>query len=111
MKDNFSTRRFYLNKRDKNNSYNKTNEKNDLGFMKTEFNRNKERAINIDENINKFSRFKRSNNDESNKQNNIKNFILFSNISESKNCKKDEIKNINYFHFSGPNKKLNNQKE
>jgi len=111
MKDNFSKRRFYLNKRDKNNSYNKTNEKKDLGFMKTEFNRNKEREINIDENINKFSRFKRSNNDESNKQNNIKNFILFSNISESKNSKKDEIKNINYFRFSGPNKKLNNQKE
>lgn len=112
MKDNFSSkRRFYLNKKDKNNSYNKTNEKNDFCFDKTEFNRNKEKEINIEENINKFSRFKKNNNDDSNKKNNIKNFILFSNVNESKNSKKDEIKNINYFRFSGSNKKLFSQKE
>ena len=112
MKDNFSSkRRFYLNKKDKNNSYTKTNEKNDFGVEKTEFNRNKEKVINIEENINKFSRFKKNNNDDSNKKNYIKNFILFSNINESKNSKKDEIKNINYFRFSGSNKKLFSQKD
>ena len=112
MKDNYSSkRRYYLNKKDKNNSYNKTNEKNDFGFSKTEFNRNKEKEKNIEENINKYSRFKKNNNDDSNKKNNIKNFILFSNVNESKNSKKDEIKNINYFRFSGSDKKLFSQKE
>ena len=81
MKDNFSSkRRFYLNKKDKNNSYTKTNEKNDFGVEKTEFNRNKEKVINIEENINKFSRFKKNNNDDSNKKNNIKsncNFLYY----------------------------------
>ena len=109
MKDIISKRRYYLNRKEKNNTYNTyndniSNEKNDFLNLKKELNKTKEKEINSQQNINKFDRNKKYIKDESNKQNNIKNFILYSNNNESNKSQKDSNKKTNYFRFSMPNK-------
>ena len=102
MKDNYSKRRFYLNKREKNNSYNNdiNKDKKDHINIKASFSNNsdkKENNIRINTNYLK---------NEYDKQKNIKNFILYSNESELNNKKEEDKKNINYFNFSHPYKAL-----
>ena len=102
MKDNYSKRRFYLNKREKNNSYNNdTNkEKKDYINIKTSFGNNsneKEKKIRANTGILQ---------NEYEKQKNIKNFILYSNESKLNNKKEETKKNINYFNLSHPSKVL-----
>ena len=108
MEDNFSKRRYYLNRKDKNNSYNKTktNEKIDALNLKLEFNNNKEKEKNSKRNSNQFDRNKKFVKEQSNKHKDIKNLILYSNNNESNNSLKDTNKKINYFRFSMQNKIL-----
>ena len=99
MENNFSKRRFYLNKRDKINSL-KKNEKNENITGKTEYNinRNKIEIRNfkpISDNKTKIEQKYFENEFRKKKTN------LFSDENEIKNNKNDNIvKNINYFTFS-----------
>ena len=104
MKDNFSKRRFYLNKKEKINSKNEniTKEKDVHSNFKYDFNNNKEKDINLEKNAYKLNRERKNIKNEVDKQKAVKNFILFSNEIESNNNQK-EI-NKNYFNFTRPNK-------
>ena len=98
MKDYISKRRFYLNKRDKNNSCKKS-EKNENLFEKTN---------NINRNKNEIRNFKSILDDKTNKgrkyfENEFekKKINFYSDENELKKNKKENIvKNINYFTFS-----------
>ena len=104
MKDNFSKRRFYLNKKEKINSKNEniSKEKDVHSNFKYEFNNNKEKDINLEKKAYKLNRERKNIENEVDKQKAVKNFILFSNERESNNNQK-EI-NKNYFNFTRPNK-------
>ena len=104
MKDNFSKRRFYLNKKEKINSKNENiaKEKDVHSNFKYDFNNNKEKDINLEKNAYKLNRERKNIKNEVDKQKAVKNFILFSNEIESNNNQK-EI-NKNYFNFTRPNK-------
>ena len=99
MKDNFSKRRFYLNKRDKNNSYKKT-ENNDNLNIKTEYNvnNNKKEIRNfkpiLDNKTNSDKKyfgneFRKKKTNLNSEENGLKN-----------NQNEKIVKNINYFTFS-----------
>ena len=107
MKDNISRRRFYLNKKDKSNSYNINDikGKNNIVNLKKEKNDNKKKLVypedNLDKNLNLDKKDKNIN-----EQSKIRNFILYPDKIESNNSPKNKVKNINYYSFSIPNKIL-----
>ena len=105
MKDSFSKRRFYLNKKEKNNSSEQNFTKEKDTFLKYEY-KNKGKETNLEKNVNKLNKERAQIKNEFEKQKAVKNFILFSNEKEPKNDQKDINKNKKYFQFSRPNKIL-----
>ena len=107
MKDNFSKRRFYLNKKEKTNFHNRNNaiEKNDNiniknKILNTEINDEKE--LNLKTNLNNRSYFRRNyGKTEPEKLKVIENYMLFENKNELKQKEKEETNpKRNYFnHF------------
>ena len=118
MKDNFSKRRFYLNKKEKTNFHNRNNaiEKNDNiniknKILNTEINDEKE--LNLKTNLNNRSYFRRNyGKTEPEKLKVIENYILFENKNELKQKEKEEINpKRNYFNHFRTNKIVLNPNE
>ena len=116
MKDNFSKRRFYLNKKEKTNFHNRNNaiEKNDNiniknKILNTEINDEKE----LKTNLNNRSYFRRNyGKTEPEKLKVIENYILFENKNELKQKEKEEINpKRNYFNHFRTNKIVLNPNE
>ena len=105
MKESFSKRRFYLNKKEKINSAEQNFTKEKDTFLKYEY-KNKGKETNFEKNVNKLNKERTQIKNEFEKQKAVKNFILFSNEKEPKNDQKDINKNKKYFQFSRPNKIL-----
>ena len=105
MKDSFSKRRFYLNKKEKNNSSEQNFTKEKDTFLKYEY-KNKGKETNLEKNVNKLNKERIQIKNEFDKQKAVKNFIFFSNETEPKDNQKDKNKNKKYFQFSRPNKIL-----
>ena len=105
MKESFSKRRFYLNKKEKINSAEQNFTKEKDTFLKYEY-KNKGKETNLEKNVNKLNKERTQIKNEFEKQKAVKNFILFSNEKEPKNNQKDINKNKKYFQFSRPNKIL-----
>ena len=105
MKESFSKRRFYLNKKEKINSAEQNFTKEKDTFLKYEY-KNKGKETNFEKNVNKLNKERTQIKNEFEKQKSVKNFILFSNEKEPKNDQKDINKNKKYFQFSRPNKIL-----
>ena len=105
MKDSFSKRRFYLNKKEKNNSSEQNFTKEKDTFLKYEY-KNKGKETNLEKNVNRLNKERIQIKNEFDKQKAVKNFIFFSNETEPKDNQKDINKNKKYFQFSRPNKIL-----
>ena len=105
MKDSFSKRRFYLNKKEKNNSSKQNFTKERDTFLKYEY-KNKGKETNLEKNVNRLNKERIQIKNEFDKQKAVKNFIFFSNETEPKDNQKDINKNKKYFQFSRPNKIL-----
>ena len=105
MKDSFSKRRFYLNKKEKNNSSEQNFTKERDTFLKYEY-KNKGKETNLEKNVNRLNKERIQIKNEFDKQKAVKNFIFFSNETEPKDNQKDINKNKKYFQFSRPNKIL-----
>ena len=105
MKESFSKRRFYLNKKEKINSAEQNFTKEKDTFLKYEY-KNKGKETNLEKNVNRLNKERIQIKNEFEKQKSVKNFILFSNEKEPKNDQKDINKNKKYFQFSRPNKIL-----
>ena len=86
MKDSFSKRRFYLNKKEKNNSSEQNFTKERDTFLKYEY-KNKGKETNLEKNVNRLNKERIQIKNEFDKQKAVKNFIFFSAQRQSKRYK------------------------